>query len=55
MGTGVSNMANLPANERKSSTRFCGQVAAWVPDMFYNFYLMKISKIAKNSATTKAR
>jgi len=32
-----------------------GQVAAWVPDMFCNFYFMKNHKIAKNSTTTKAR
>jgi hypothetical protein len=30
-------------------------VAAWVPDMFCNFYLVKNYKIAKNSTTTKAR
>jgi hypothetical protein len=30
-------------------------VAAWLPDMFCNFYLVKNHKIAKNSATTKAR
>jgi hypothetical protein len=26
-----------------------------VPDMFYNFYLVKNHKIANNSATTEAR
>ncbi len=31
------------------------QVAAWVPDMFCNFYLVKSHKIANNSATTEAR
>jgi hypothetical protein len=30
-------------------------VAAWVPDMFCNFYLVKSHKIANNSATTEAR
>jgi hypothetical protein len=30
-------------------------VAAWFPDMFHNFYKVKNHKIAKNSATTKAR
>jgi hypothetical protein len=30
-------------------------VAAWLPDMFYNFYLVKNHKIAINSTTTKAR
>ncbi len=34
---------------------FCCQVAAWVPDMFCNFYLVKNHKIAKNSTTSKAR
>jgi hypothetical protein len=29
-------------------------VAAWVSDMFCNFYLGKNEKIAKNSKTTKA-
>jgi hypothetical protein len=29
-------------------------VAAWVPDMFCNFYLAKSYKIANNSATTEA-
>ncbi len=31
------------------------QVAAWVPDIFCNFYFVKNHKIANNSATTKAR
>jgi hypothetical protein len=31
------------------------QVAAWVPDMFGNFNLVKNHKIANNSATTEAR
>jgi hypothetical protein len=30
-------------------------VAAWVSDMFQNFYSAKNSKIAYNSTTTKAR
>jgi hypothetical protein len=30
-------------------------VAAWVPDMFCGYYLMKNYKVDKNSATTKAR
>jgi hypothetical protein len=30
-------------------------VAAWVPDMFCNFYLVKSYKISNNSATTEAR
>jgi hypothetical protein len=42
-------------NERKSAASFCSQVAAWLPDMFWNCYLVKNHKIAKNSTTTKAR
>jgi len=38
-----------------SAASFCCQVAALVPDMFYNFYLVKNHKIANNSATTEAR
>jgi hypothetical protein len=30
-------------------------VAAWVSDMFCNFYLVKNPEIADNSTTTKAR
>jgi hypothetical protein len=30
-------------------------VAAWFPDMFCSFYMVKIHKIAKNSTITKAR
>jgi hypothetical protein len=41
--------------EGKSAAIFCCQVAAWVPGMFCNFYLVKNHKIAKNSTTTKAR
>jgi hypothetical protein len=42
-------------NEGKSAASFCCQVAALVPDMFCNFYLVKNHKIANNSATTEAR
>jgi hypothetical protein len=41
-------------NEGKSAASFCHQVAALVPDMFYNFYLVKNYKIANNLATTEA-
>ncbi len=41
--------------EGKSAASFCRQVAAWVPDVFLNFYVVKNHKIAKNSATAKAR
>ncbi len=30
-------------------------MAAWAPDMFCNFYLVKSHKFANNSATTEAR
>ncbi len=30
-------------------------LAAWFPDMFQKFYLVKHHKVAKNSTTTKAR
>jgi hypothetical protein len=31
------------------------KVAAWVPNMFCNFYLVENCKIAKNSTTANAR
>ncbi len=40
--------------EGKSPASFCHQVAAWFPDMFFNFYFVKNHKIAKNWTTTKA-
>jgi hypothetical protein len=48
-------LAILPTIGGKSAVTFCPQVAAWVPDMFCNFYLGKNHKIAKNSTTTKAK
>jgi hypothetical protein len=51
----VSNPATGQLDEGKSAGSFCRQVAAWVPDMFCNFYLVKNDKIANNSTTTKAR
>ncbi len=44
-----------PFNEGKSAASFRRQVAAWFPDIFCNFYLVKNHKIAKNSTTTKVR
>jgi hypothetical protein len=41
-------------NEGKSAASFCRQMAAWFPDLFCNFYLVKNHKIAINSTTTKA-
>ncbi len=38
-----------------SAASFCCQVAALVPDMYCNFYLVKNHKIVNNSVTTEAR
>ncbi len=46
---------SYPDNQDKSAARFCYQVAAWDPDIFSNFYLMKSHKIANNSANTETR
>jgi hypothetical protein len=45
------------ANEGKSFARFCHQLAALFPDMFYNFFLVKNHKITKKKTptTTKVR
>jgi hypothetical protein len=42
-------------NEGKSVSSFCRQVAAWVLEMFCNFYLVKNCKIANNWTATIAR
>jgi len=42
------------SKEDKSAASFGRQVAAWVPDMFCNFYLTKNHKIANNSTNTDA-
>ena len=39
----------------ESAASFCCQVAALVPDMVCNFYLVKNHKIANNSTTIEAR
>jgi hypothetical protein len=41
-------------NEGKSAASFCHLVAAWVPDMLCNFYLVKNHKITNNSKRTEA-
>jgi hypothetical protein len=41
--------------EGKSDVSFSHQVAAWFPDMFCNFYLVKNHKVPKNLTATKAR
>ncbi len=48
-------MGDLKDNEGKSAASFSHQVAAFIPDMFWNFYLVKNHKIANNSATIEAR
>jgi len=45
----------LAINEWKSAASFSLQVAALVPAMLCNFYLVKNHKNAKNSATNEAR
>ncbi len=42
-------------NEEKSAARFCHRMAAWIPDMFCDIYLVKGRKIANNSAITETR
>jgi hypothetical protein len=38
----------------KSAASFCHQVATWVQNIFWKFYLVKNHKIAKNSTTSLA-
>jgi hypothetical protein len=40
-------------NEGKSAVSFCHQVAAWVPNMFCNFYFVKRHKSAKTRQPLK--
>jgi hypothetical protein len=49
------NWKLIVQNEGKSAAIFCRKMAALVPDMFCNCYLVKNHKVAYNSATTKAR
>jgi hypothetical protein len=42
------------SSQDKSAARFCWQVVAWVPDMFFNFYLAKSHKYANNFETIEA-
>ncbi len=50
----MSDIEEVAYNQGKSYARFFRQVAAWVSDMFCNFYLVKSHKIAKNTSTTEA-
>ncbi len=49
----IKKLAHVDANEGKSAVSFCCQVAGLLPDMFFNFYLVKNHKIANKSATTE--
>jgi hypothetical protein len=44
-------LSHLEHNDGKLAASFCRQVAALVPDMFCNFYLVKNYIVAKNSTT----
>jgi hypothetical protein len=48
-----SKTAGNHINEDKSAAGFCCKVAAWFPDMDFNFYFVKNNKISKNSSTTE--
>ncbi len=43
------------SNQDKSAASFCHQVVELGPDMFCDFYLVNIHKIANISTTTRAR
>ncbi len=40
-------------NLDETAASVCHQVAAWVPNMFCDLYLVKNNKIANNSTNTK--
>jgi hypothetical protein len=42
-------------NESESAARFIRQVAAWVTEMFRDFYIVKNYEVANNPTTTKAK
>jgi hypothetical protein len=50
----VEKVLPFSTNKEKSAADFCLQVAAFVPDMFCNFYLIKSHKIVSNPTTTEA-
>jgi hypothetical protein len=47
-------LIKMEANQDKSATSFCQQVAAWMQDMLRNFYLVK-NHIIDNISTTKRK
>jgi len=44
----------LEINLDKPVPIFCRQVAAWAPDIFCNFYILKNHKIVNDSTTAEA-
>jgi hypothetical protein len=42
-------------NQDESVARLCHQVVVFIPDMFWNSYLVKRHKIATNTANTEDR
>jgi hypothetical protein len=42
-------------NQDKSAASFSQQVAAWIPDMFCDFYIVDNHKLSYNPTTTNAR
>jgi hypothetical protein len=42
-------------NYDQSAASFCHQMAAWVQDLFFNFYSVKNHQSANNSTNTEAR
>ncbi len=42
-------------NQDKSAALSSCQVLAWVPDMFFGFYLVKNHRITHNSTTTETQ
>jgi hypothetical protein len=51
----VCRNIQLNGIQDKLAAIFCHQVAAWFPDIFSNFYVVKSYKIVNNSGTAEAR
>jgi hypothetical protein len=51
----IARLATILISKENFLIHWKYQVAAWVPDMLSNFYLVKNNKTAYNSATTEAR
>ncbi len=52
---GAKFFALIHGNEGILAASYCHLVAALVPDMFCNFYVVKNHKIVNNSSTAEAR